>query len=82
MCQISYIHMRFMSMVTFCDLILTLSRAEYLNINPRPAGYSAERAPLLAYSAPSPLPNSRTKRRSDADEAAIKSPEREDFNGY
>ena len=44
-----------------------------------PLGYSAERAPLGggADSAP-PLPNSRTNRLSEAGEAAIESPERED----
>ena len=46
-----------------------------------PLGYSAERAPLGgAYSAP--LPNSRTNRRSEAGEAAIESPEREDLNAH
>ena len=48
-----------------------------------PLGYSAERAPagggqiLLP-----PLPNSRTNRRSEAGEAAIESPEREDSNAH
>ena len=48
-----------------------------------PLGYSAERAPLGggAYSAP-PLPNSRTNRRSEAGEAAIENPEREDSNAH
>ena len=55
------------------------------NTNPRPLGFSAERAPLGggAYSAPPPhLPNSRTNRRSEAGEAAIESPEREDSNAH
>ena len=49
-----------------------------------PLGYSAERAPLGggggAYFAP--LPNSRTNRRSEAGEAAIESPEREDSSAH
>ena len=46
-------------------------------VNPRPAGvFSRTRPAGGAYSAP--LPNSRTNRRSEAGEAAIESPERED----
>ena len=48
-----------------------------------PLGYSAERAPLGGGGADSaPLPNSRTNRRSEAGEAAIESPEREDSNAH
>ena len=48
-----------------------------------PLGYSAERAPLEGGGADSaPLPNSRTNRRSEAGEAAIESPEREDSNAH
>ena len=46
-----------------------------------PLGYSAERAPLGGHILP-PLPNSRTNRRSEAGEAAIESPEREDSNAH
>ena len=48
-----------------------------------PLGYSAERAPLGGGGrfCP-PLPNSRTNRRSEAGEAAIESPEREDSNAH
>ena len=46
-----------------------------------PLGYSAERAPLGGQILP-PLPNSRTNRRSEAGEAAIESPEREDSNAH
>ena len=51
-------------------------------------GYSAERAPLaggiFCHPAPSPPPlsNTRTNRRSEAGEATIESPEREDSNTY
>ena len=48
-----------------------------------PLGYSAERAPLGGrFCPPPPLPNSRTNRRSEAGEAAIESPEREDSNAH
>ena len=49
-----------------------------------PLGYSAERAPLGGGGrfCPPPLPNSRTNRRSEAGEAAIESPEREDSNAH
>ena len=43
-----------------------------------PLGYSAERAPLGGIFCP--LPNSRTNRRSEAGEAMIENPEREDSN--
>ena len=46
-----------------------------------PLGYSAERAPLGGADS-APLPNSRTNRRSEAGEAAIESPEREDSNAH
>ena len=55
----------------------------YLNFNPRPAGvFSRTRPAGGTYSAPPPLPNSRTNRRSEAGEAAIESPEREDSNAH
>ena len=47
-----------------------------------PLGYSAERAPLGGGAYSAPLPNSRTNRRSEAGEAAIESPEREDYNAH
>ena len=47
-----------------------------------PLGYSAERAPLGGWHILPPLPNSRTNRRSEAGEAAIESPEREDSNAH
>ena len=47
-----------------------------------PLGYSAEHAPLGGTDSAPPLPNSRTNRRSEADEAAIESPEREDSNAH
>ena len=47
-----------------------------------PLGYSAERAPLGGGQILPPLPNSRTNRRSEAGEAAIESPEREDSNAH
>ena len=48
-----------------------------------PLGYSAERAPLRGGQIlPPPLPNSRNNRRSEAGQAAIESPEREDSNAY
>ena len=52
--------------------------------NPRPAGVFSRTRPAAlggADSAP-PLPNSRTNRRSEAGEAAIESPEREDSNAH
>ena len=55
--------------------------ARRLLLTRAPLGYSAERAPLgRAYSAP--LPNSPTNRRSEAGEAAIESPEREDSSAH
>ena len=52
------------------------------NLTRAPLGYSAERAPLGGGGGRfcPPLPNSRTNRRSEAGEAAIESPEREDSN--
>ena len=47
-----------------------------------PLGYSAERTPLGGGQILPPLPNSRTNRRSEAGEAAIESPEREDSNAH
>ena len=48
-----------------------------------PLAYSAERSPLAGGGQIlPPLPNSRTNRRSQAGEAAIESPEREDSNAY
>ena len=52
-----------------------------------PLGYSAERAPLGGIFCPPPLLpipllNSRSNRRSEAGEAAIESPEREDSNAH
>ena len=46
-----------------------------------PLEYSAERAPLGGGDS-APLPNSQTNRRSEAGEAAIESPEREDSNAH
>ena len=64
-----------MCKITFYQLISKLTRA--------PLGYSAERAPLGGGGQIlPPLPNSRTNRRSEAGEAAIESPEREDFNAH
>ena len=48
-----------------------------------PLGYSAERTPLRGGGQIlPPLPNSRTNRRSEAGEAVIESPEREDSNAH
>ena len=53
------------------------------NLTRAPLGYSAERAPLGGGGQIlPPLPNSRTNRRSEAGEAAIESPEREDSNAH
>ena len=67
------------------DLLLVAeSVAEYVaNLTRAPLGYSAERAPLGGGGQIlPPLPNSRTNRRSEAGEAAIESPEREDSNAH
>ena len=55
---------------------------EWLVLIREPLGYSAERAPLGGGADSAPLPNSRTNRRSEAGEAAIESPEREDSNAH
>ena len=54
-------------------------------INPRPAGVFSRTRPAGGGGGrfcPPPLPNSQTNRRSEAGEAAIESPEREDSNAY
>ena len=48
----------------------------------RPAGVFSRTRPALGGGAYSAQPNSRTNRRSEAGEAAIESPEREDSNAY
>ena len=52
--------------------------------NPRPAGVFSRTRPAGGGGQilPPPLPNSRTNRRSEAGEAAIESPEREDSNAH
>ena len=72
---VAYFPLSQISITYLSSLLLKLTRA--------PLGYSAERAPLGGGGADSaPLPNSRTNRRSEAGEAAIESPEREDSNAY
>ena len=59
--------------------------AKHLHINPRPAGVFSRTRPAGGGGGrfcPPPLPNSRTNRRSEAGEAAIESPEREDSNAH
>ena len=50
--------------------------------NPRPAGVFIRTRPAGGGQILPPLPNSRTNRRSEAGEAAIESPEREDSNAH
>ena len=54
------------------------------SINPRPAGVFSRTRPAGGGGGQilPPLPNSRTNRRSEAGEAAIESPEREDSNAH
>ena len=62
-------------------VVILRSRSRCLN--PRPAGvFSRTRPAGGGQVLPPPLPNSRTNRRSEADEAAIESPEREDSNAH
>ena len=51
-------------------------------VNPRPAGVFSRTRPAGGGQILPPLPNSRTNRRSEAGEAAIESPEREDSNAH
>ena len=51
-------------------------------VNPRPAGVFSRTRPAGGGADSAPLPNSRTNRRSEAGEAAIESPEREDSNAH
>ena len=53
-------------------------------LNPRPAGVFSRTRPAGGGGGAdsAPLPNSRTNRRSEAGEAAIESPEREDSNAH
>ena len=52
------------------------------DVNPRPAGVFSRTRPAGGGAYSAPLPNSRTNRRNEASEAAIESPEREDFNAH
>ena len=51
-------------------------------LNPRPAGVFSRTRPAGGGADSAPLPNSRTNRRSEAGEAAIESPERENSNAH
>ena len=53
-------------------------------VNPRPAGVFSRTRPAGGGGGAdsAPLPNSRTNRRSEAGEAAIESPEREDSSAH
>ena len=52
------------------------------SVNPRPAGVFSRTRPAGGGADSAPLSNSRTNRRSEADEAAIESPEGEDSNAH
>ena len=59
-----------------------MNNTEQISLNPRPAGVFSRTRPAGGGQILPPLPNSRTNRRSEAGEAAIESPEREDSNAH
>ena len=63
-------------------LCLICVTGEQVHINPRPAGVFSRTRPAGGGADSAPLPNSRPNRRSEAGEAAIESPEREDSNAH